>query len=785
MIYEDFMKSVEKEARKITSRYIYVAHLEYELVKTENFKKTFELTKELPADEYKNLVEKIRDSFNTCQQMHPATVATHGVDNYPIMATRSAVEVCHMAVAYSLTNFVGCNVQEPHIFLAIRRMYETNQGASATGISKCRVAADNSSIMKMFADYKVDTEEFFKRLVDVTADALGVEPSYSLQEEVAEKMGFGGTSKKNEDWHKFCTELVAKADEYKKPFIGREDIIDRTIQVLCRMDKSNPIHVGEPGVGKSAITIGLAKKLASGDVPKQLEGYKLYSVDLGAMVAGTKYRGEFEERITNLLKGAKEEGKCILFFDEMHTVVGAGSSTEGTLDASNILKPYLTDGDLKFIGATTLKEFKNRIEKDGALMRRFQTISVTEPSIADAIEILKGLRSAYEDYHGVTYTDDAIKTAVELTAKYVHDRFLPDKAIDIMDEAGAYQSIHNETVVTGEIVEEEISKLCRIPKQSFEKDDFKAVRELKSALSEKIYGQDNAIEKIVKKIKVAKAGLGDDDKPIGSFVFVGPTGTGKTELAKQLAKAMNIDFVRFDMSEYKEEHSISKFIGAPAGYVGYEDGGLLVEAIRKSPHCVLLLDEIEKAHPSIFDAFLQVLSNATLTDNKGRVADFKNVIIIMTSNVGARDAYSRKGFGFGASGTVTVDTNVMTEAYNRLFSPEFRNRISAVEFKAIDETVGKMVALKETRILNDKLAAKGVKATFTDDCINALVKKGVSPEYGAREIQRIIDFEIKVKLADQILNGDKKFKVDYKDDDFVVTAIKNKTAKDSKNLVTI
>ena len=762
-VFNDFLAEIEDIARDKHSSIIHINHVELVMLADKNFKNVF--NEFINASAYEELEEKVDAACEAVKKIDSYNYKRFG-DRYPMSMSFAIRQICMKAEKFSITNFACGSVQIPHIFLAL-----------------CDTKDSEGGLIKPFLEeHGIDKNDFFVALVDSVAADLGIEPSYSVEQEIAETFGFGGGRAAEKDWHDFCTDLTEKAKDYKKPFIGRTDIIARTIQVLCRMDKSNPIHVGEPGVGKSAITIGLAKKISEGDVPKQIQGYKLYSVDLAAMIAGTKYRGEFEERLTNLLKGAEKEGKVILFFDEMHTIVGAGAGSDSKMDASNILKPYLTEGTIKFIGATTYKEYK-QIEKDAALMRRFQKVDVAEPSIEDSIKILQGLKTAYEDYHKVVFTDDAIESAVKLTATYVHDRFLPDKAIDMIDEAGAAQSIANGdgAKVTSENIEDTISALCHIPKKSFEKDEFKSIRVLSDTLKNKVFGQDQAIDEIVKAIKLSKSGLGNDETPIGSFVFMGPTGTGKTELAKQIAKAMNIDFVRFDMSEYMEENSVSKLIGTSAGYVGYEDGGLLVEQIRKSPNCVLLLDEIEKAHPTIFNTFLQVLSNATLTDNKGRVADFKNVIIIMTSNVGAQSAYSTKAtVGFNSSNKVSVDVNAMKEAYKQKFTPEFRNRVTAVvEFNPIDEKIGKMVAEKELRALDAKLSVRGITATYTDACINALVEKGVSPEYGAREIQRLVNNEIKVKFVDCIIDGTKSktYKVDYVDGRFTVEPTRARAKK--------
>ena len=759
-------------ARKTKSRNLDPVHVEYVLATQPEFHTVFSTL----ADEatYNQLISEIRKHIDGCEKITPAFVAAHGTE-YPVRTTQGYFMLKEDIAKIAKNSSI--RPQWAHVFVAITELTGSN--------------ASHCCMKQFFNDHDIDIDEFLGCYIESTAgpidgnfilsifglDGGGMPPMGGPMGRIFGPMGRPTAGSSNDGWLKFCTDLTEKAKDYKKPFIGRQDIIERTIQVLARMDKSNPVLVGEPGVGKTAITVGLAKLISEDKVPNQIKNHKLYSVDLAGMIAGTKFRGEFEERLTTLLDGAAKEGNCILFLDELHTVIGAGSGSSGQMDASNILKPYLTEGTIKFIGATTYKEFK-RIEEDSAFMRRFQKVDVVEPSIEDSIKIIEGLKGAYEDYHHVKYEPDAIESAVKLTALHVHDRFLPDKAIDMIDEAGAYQSIHvgEGAIVTQDNIEDVISTLCKIPKKSFSKDSFEVIKELDSTLKSKVFGQDKAIDEIVKSIKLSKTGLGDEEQPIGSFIFMGPTGTGKTELAKQLAKAMNIDFVKLDMSEYMEENSVSKLIGTSAGYIGYDDGGLLVEAIRKSPNCVLLLDEIEKAHPAVFNVFLQVLSTAKLTDNKGRVADFKNVIIIMTSNVGARDAYAHKSLGFGASEKSSVDTSLMTEAYKRTFSPEFRNRLSGVvEFNPIDETIGKMVAEKELKALDLKLAVQGVKATYTPACVNALVEKGVSPEYGAREIQRIINNEIKVQFVDCIINNAKikNYKVDYVGDKFIVKPVKS------------
>jgi ATP-dependent Clp protease ATP-binding subunit ClpA len=537
------------------------------------------------------------------------------------------------------------------------------------------------------------------------------------------------------------------------PLIGREPEVERVIQILCRRRKNNPLLVGEAGVGKTAIAEGLAWRIVKGDVPEILEKSSVYSLDMGALLAGTKYRGDFEQRLKAVLKQLKANAAAILFIDEIHTLIGAGSASGGTLDASNLLKPALASGQLKCIGATTYNEYRGIFEKDHALSRRFQKIDVVEPTIAQTIEILKGLKSRFEEHHGVKYSSGAITAAAELSAKFINDRHLPDKAIDVIDEAGAAQRIlpksrQKKTIGKAE-VEEIIAKIARIPPQTVSSDDRAQLKSLDRNLKNVVFGQDPAIDALSAAIKMARSGLGKPDKPIGSFLFSGPTGVGKTEVAKQLAFTLGIELLRFDMSEYMERHAVSRLIGAPPGYVGFDQGGLLTEAISKKPHAVLLLDEIEKAHPDIFNILLQVMDHGTLTDNNGRKADFRNIIVIMTTNAGA-EMLQRRSIGFSnarEAGDEMADIK-------RMFTPEFRNRLDAIiSFKALDEEVILRVVDKFLMQLEDQLHEKKVDITFTDALRKHLASKGFDPVMGARPMARLIQDTIRRALADELLFG--------------------------------
>jgi ATP-dependent Clp protease ATP-binding subunit ClpA len=537
------------------------------------------------------------------------------------------------------------------------------------------------------------------------------------------------------------------------PLIGRAPELERVIQTLCRRRKNNPLLVGEAGVGKTAIAEGLASRIVSKEIPEVLANATVYSLDMGALLAGTKYRGDFEQRLKAVMKQLAEKPDAILFIDEIHTLIGAGAASGGTLDASNLLKPALSNGTLKCIGATTYQEYRGIFEKDHALSRRFQKIDVVEPSVAETIEILKGLKSRFEEHHSVKYSAGALTTAAELSAKYINDRHLPDKAIDVIDEAGAAQRIlpksKQKKVIGNKEIEDIIAKIARIPPKNISTDDRTALKTLERDLKAVVFGQDKAIEVLTTAVKMARSGLGGNNKPVGSFLFSGPTGVGKTEVAKQLAYIMGIELIRFDMSEYMERHAVSRLIGAPPGYVGFEQGGLMTEAITKQPYCVLLLDEIEKAHPDIFNILLQVMDHGTLTDNNGRKADFRNVTIIMTTNAGAENL-SKSSIGF----TNSKEAGDEAADIRRLFSPEFRNRLDAtVSFASLSQDIIIRVVDKFLMQLEDQLHEKKVEVTFSDALKTYLGKKGFDPLMGARPMARLIQDTIRKALADELLFG--------------------------------
>ena len=563
-----------------------------------------------------------------------------------------------------------------------------------------------------------------------------------------------GRRRSEEAWRKLVT-CMNELYQKHNPLIGRETELQRTIQVLCRKDKNNPLHVGEPGVGKTALIWGLARMIEEGHVPERLKGSRIYQLDIGTLLAGTQYRGDFENRIKQIMDGILEESDTnIVYIDEIHTLVGAGAIGEGSMDASNMLKPYLESGSIRFIGSTTYEEYNRHFSRSKGLVRRFQQIDIPEPTPEETKHILRQLRHQYEEFHGVSYDEQALDFAVDASYKYVNDRFLPDKAIDLIDEAGSAMEVNHGSMIYKHDIADVLAKTCKVDAMAMSQDDDNSELEtLAPRLLSKIYGQDEAIRQVVESVQMSKAGLLDDNKPLASLLFVGPTGVGKTEVARVLAKELGIELLRFDMSEYTEKHTVAKLIGSPAGYVGYEDGGLLTDAIRKTPNCVLLLDEIEKAHQDIYNILLQVMDYARLTDNKGRKADFRNVILIMTSNAGAQFA-GQASMGF--TGNVSRG-EAMLKQVKKTFKPEFINRLSGtVVFNDMDEPMARLILKKKLGELQQKLDAKQVEMTLSDEAFDMLLKEGFTREYGAREMDRVIAQRLKPLLMREILFGSLK-----------------------------
>ncbi|MEM8649087.1 MAG: ATP-dependent Clp protease ATP-binding subunit ClpA [Pseudomonadota bacterium] len=600
---------------------------------------------------------------------------------------------------------------------------------------------------------RYDAVNFISHGIAKKAGASESRPVRGLDDEQG-AVGEEEPNNKGDALANYCINLNEKAKAGKiDPLIGRTAEVNRTIQVLCRRSKNNPLYVGDPGVGKTAIAEGLAKRIVEKDVPEVLQESTIYCLDMGTLLAGTRYRGDFEERLKQVVKEIEETEGAIMFIDEIHTVIGAGATSGGAMDASNLLKPALSSGTIRCIGSTTYKEYRQFFEKDRALVRRFQKIDVKEPSVEDAIEIMKGLKPYFEEFHSVKYTNEAIKGAVELSSRYINDRKLPDKAIDVVDETGASQMLvpadKRKKQIGIKEIEETIATMARIPPKSVSKDDEVVLANLDTQLKRVVYGQDDAIDALAAAIKLSRAGLREPDKPIGSYLFSGPTGVGKTEVARQLAEAMGVELLRFDMSEYMERHTVSRLIGAPPGYVGFDQGGLLTDGVDQHPHCVLLLDEIEKAHPDLFNILLQVMDHGKLTDNNGKSVDFRNTIIIMTTNAGAAEA-QKAAIGFGS----TKRTGDDEEAINRLFAPEFRNRLDAiVPFGSLPTPVVHKVVQKFIMQLEAQLAERNVTFELSDEAIAWIASKGFDDKMGARPLARVIQEHIKKPLADEVLFG--------------------------------
>ena len=644
------------------------------------------------------------------------------------------------------------------------QMAQTDTVGIPTVVSAMMELPDSWAANLLEAYFGNNRPEFLRALIDTYDQKGGDDGDDLFSDDVIHSMfssdqfdddddPFADPGAKAGRWRDFVTCINDHLADHN-PLIGRERELERTMQVLCRKDKNNPLHLGEPGVGKTSIVYGLAQRIEDGTVPEKLKGFRIYSLDMGTLLAGTQYRGDFEKRIKDVMRGIADEGHAIVYIDEIHNIVGAGRGSDGTLDASNMLKPYLEGGDIRFIGSTTYEEYNRNLTKSKGMIRRFQTIDILEPSIDETIGIVRALKPQYESFHGVKYDDDALEFAVRMSAKHITDRYLPDKAIDLMDEAGAYLQMTNsqdsDRIVDQELIAQVLARVAKVDALAIKDNDTERLDTLQSRITAKIYGQDRAVTAVVEAVQLAKAGLTDDDKPLASLLFVGPTGVGKTEVARVLASELGVELVRFDMSEYQEKHTVAKLIGSPAGYVGYDDGGLLTDAVRRAPDCVLLLDEIEKAHSDIFDILLQVMDYGTLTDNKGRKAYFRNVILIMTSNAGAQ--FARQA-SVGFASTVTTGEAMLTHV-KKIFKPEFVNRLSEiVVFADMDRHMASLILDKKLKELQVKLTAKNVKLKLTAKAREQLIDMGFSAKYGGREVDRVIQAQVKSRLMREILFG--------------------------------
>ncbi|MBF0237365.1 MAG: ATP-dependent Clp protease ATP-binding subunit ClpA [SAR324 cluster bacterium] len=719
------LMSAQREAKNRRHEYLCVEHILYVLIHND-----------VGADIIKQCGGNILNIKKDIEEFFERHLSTVNREVNP-QQTRAVQRVLHLAIMH--VNSAGkTSADVGDVIVAIHRESQSHASyfLQKEGITRYDLVNYISHGVAKVASVE---EENFNNKEDTDDDA--------------EEAPTSSPKKEHDPLKLYTVNLAQQAKENRiDPLIGREHELERTIQILCRRRKNNPIYVGDPGVGKTAIAEGLALKIHQSQVPELLAQSEIFTLDMGALLAGTKFRGDFEQRIKAVLKALEKKPHSILFIDEIHTIIGAGATSGGSMDVSNLLKPVLAKGEIRCIGSTTHEEYKKIFEKDRALSRRFQKIDIHEPSILETILILQGLKSRYEEHHALRYTPGAIHAAVELSAKYINDRFLPDKAIDVIDEAGAAIKLKSKAkrkTVTAQDIEKVVASIARIPIQRVNLDEREKLRELETELKAHVFGQDEAIQMVSQAIKRSRAGLRQPDKPIGSFLFMGPTGVGKTELAKQLAFVMGIHFERFDMSEYMEKHTVARLIGAPPGYVGYDQGGLLTDAIRKYPHCVLLLDEIEKAHPDVFNILLQVMDHATLTDSNGRQADFRNVILVMSSNVGAREM-NAAAIGFGSN----MPKGPSRQALEKSFSPEFRNRLDGIiSFHALSEVIVEQIVDKFIIAMEQRLQDKKIVITLSEDVRLWLAKKGYDPALGARPMYRLIQKEIETTLADEILFG--------------------------------
>lgn len=745
-ILEAYLHSATEEAKERKHEFVTIEHLLKRVSRTYAFEeavRNLDLQDEMK--EFSAGLDEYLDSLDTVSSDHEyAPDNSYFLDEFINILEAQAQYSSARELDESHILFMLLKMPESQGAYLLRRLLEDMEAEFIAELTTILEWEKNPTSRRDedsddFDDFEEDDDEF-------------MEISDSGNEDIFSESTKSGKRGKKGKWRQYV-ECVSDTFRSHNPLIGREAELDRTILVLCRKDKNNPLHLGLPGVGKTALVYGLAARVAEGNVPERLRDATIYRLDMATMLAGTQFRGDMEKRFKLIMDGAASEKNPIIYIDEIHTMVGAGAVNGGSNDVSNMLKPYLEDGRIRFIGSTTYEEFNRNLAKQGALLRRFQQIDITEPTPEETLKILKQLKPVYEQFHGVTYSEEALEFAVSGSQRHITDRQLPDKAIDLIDEAGAYRQIHPSDAgheVGKDIIADILARICKVESLSAKEEDNAVLEDLRERISAQIYGQDQAVAGVAEAVQMARAGLTEPEKPLASFLFVGPTGVGKTEVAKVLAAELGLELIRFDMSEYMEKHSVAKLIGAPAGYVGYDDGGLLTDAVRRSPNCVLLLDEIEKAHEDVYNILLQVMDYGCLTDNKGRTTDFRNAIIIMTSNAGAQHA-SKANVGFASSVT---SGDAMLRHVKRVFKPEFLNRLSGqIVFRDMDMTMASLILDKKLRSLRDLLAAKNVEMELSEEARASLLEEGFTREYGAREMDRVISRRLKPLLMREILFG--------------------------------
>lgn len=762
--FQEFLQSVITRAHKMEHEYYTPEHFLYEALKSEDYSEFFNKIG-INKEKVINLLDKyFKTKLDKVDDTSKVPEASDQFDTCIAEATENAQNLGKEELDVYDVLYAIMKNEDTYSFAAV----------SMNGLDEDMLDAEYENTVEEEDEDEYDEEEDEDDEEVGASRMIGMVMGSMLGAPMPGPSSRG--NKKKKDPHpaltKFSIDLTQEARDGKlMPIIGRDKELESTIQTLCRKTKNNPVYVGDPGVGKTAVVEALAQEIVAGNVPDAIKDHTIFSIEMGSLVAGTQYRGQFEQRIKAIVDEAKKIKNCILFIDEVHTVVGAGGGSNGAMDAANILKPALARGQIKVIGATTYDEYKKVFEKDKALARRFQKVEILEPTRDDSLKIIEGIAPKYEDFHGITYDDDALVSAVDLSIKYITDRKLPDKAIDVIDEAGSYAKIHNAKIVGTDIIKMVTSKISKVPLETMSQSESDKLKSLNTSVKAKIFGQDEAVDSLIKAIKKAKAGFKNPDKPDASFLFVGPTGVGKTELCKVISEELNEKLLRFDMSEYQEENSVSKLIGSSAGYVGYEEGGILTEAVRKDPHSIILLDEIEKAHRKVYNMFLQIMDYGTLTDNQGRKIDFRNTILIMTSNVGATAAAEHKSVGFGTS-DMDMSSEIYTAEINKTFPPEFRNRLDGIlMFNSLSEETAISIVKAEVNKVVKRMEEKGITLNVSDAAIDLIMKKGYSKEFGGRNIAKTAENLLAEPLIDEILFGNLKnggtVNADVKDDKIV------------------